>query len=371
MRAIDGSHLVLLGEATHGTHEFYVERMRITQRLILEKQYTALAIEGDWEDAARVNRYVRGQSQDRSAEEALSGFTDFPRWMWRNREFVSLIEWIRQHNASLPPNALPVGVYGLDLYDVEASRAAVQRHLKNVDAALAARVAKEKPKRQVELIRARAEHVSDVPTLDELFSAEQNARVVRNGEEVKRAESTGNVSPWNLRDRHMVETIDKLQRYLLRRQGHDDVIVWAHNSHVGDARATGRARAGEWNMGQLVRTHWAPHASFTVGFMTNSGTVVAAHDWGGAPHVQQLRTSMRGSHGAILHELGLPRFLLILGEVEARPVRAPRLQRAVGVIYRPEDEYASHYFQATLREQFDAVIHIDETRALEPLEPIR
>ena len=367
LQAIGDAHLVLLGEATHGTHEFYVERMRITQRLVREKRFTALALEAEWADASRVDRYVKGQGSDRSAAEALGDFKDFPRWMWRNAEFASLVEWIRQHNQSLPPNAIKVGVYGLDLYGLEESRAAVQRHLEAVDPAFAAQVKKMKVAKQVEAIQERRQKATDKRVLDELFYAEQNARVVRNAEEYYREQSRGQVSTWNLRDRHMVVTMDHLQRYLLQRNGHDHIVVWAHNSHVGDARATSRARFGEWNLGQLVREHWPRGVSFTVGFMTNTGTVMAADHWDGEPHIKQLRPSMRGSHGALFHDVGLPRFLVILGEIEERAVRTPRQQRAVGVIYMPHVEAEAHYYAATLREQFDAVIHIDETKALTAL----
>jgi erythromycin esterase-like protein len=367
LQAIGNAHLVLLGEATHGTHEFYVERMRITQRLVAEKRFTAVALEARWTDAARVDRYVKGQSTDRSAAEALGEFEEFPRWTWRNEEFAALVEWLRQYNAALPADAIEVGVYGLDLYGLEESRQAVQRHLQAVDRAFAAEVQKLRPVRQVERIRARAAQTTDKRTLDELFSAEQNARVVQNGEEYSRELGRGRVSTWNLRGGHMVVTMDALQRYLLRRNGHDHIVVWAHNSHVGDARAATRARSGEWSMGQLVREHWPRGASFTVGFMTNTGTVIAADEWGGEPRVHQLRPSVRGSHGAIFHEVGLPRFLLLLREINARVVRTPRQQRAVGVTYLPQHELQSHYFTATLREQFDAVIHIDQTKALTPL----
>jgi erythromycin esterase-like protein len=367
LHAIGGAHLVLLGEATHGTHEFYVERMRITQRLVREKQFTALALEAEWADAARVDRYVKGLSNDRSAAEALGEFEEFPRWMWRNAEFASLVEWLRQHNASLPPNTIKVGVYGLDLYGIEESREAMWRHLDAVDPKFTAEVRKLRGQKQVDAIAARAAKATDKRTFDELFYAEQNARVVVNGDEYYREGRLGRVSTWNLRDRHMVVTMDALQKYLLRRNGHDHIVVWAHNSHVGDARATGRAQYGEWNMGQLVREHWPRGASFTVGFTTNTGMVMAASEWDGAPRVQQLRPSLPGSHGAIFHAVGIPSFLVILEEVEARAFRTPRQQRAVGVVYRPQTEVASHYFTATLREQFDAVIHIDQTTALQPI----
>lgn len=337
IRAIGDAHLVLLGEATHGTREFYVERAKITRRLVTEKGFTGLALEADWADAARVDRYVRGGSEDRNAEEALRGFDRFPRWMWRNREFAELVEWIRSHNASLPAGAPKVGVYGLDLYGLEESREALKQ-------------------------------LANPATPDEQFQKEQHERVVRNAEEYYREDKRGVVSTWNLRDRHMVATMAALQRYLLQKNGRDHIVVWAHNSHVGDARATGRARFGEWNMGQLTREHWPAGSSFTLGFTTHTGTVMAASEWGGEPRVQQLRPSMRGSHGAIFHEAGIPSFFLILSEVEARVVRTPRQQRAVGVLYLPMREASAHYFTATLAEQFDAVIHIDETRAVEPLD---
>jgi erythromycin esterase-like protein len=336
LRAIGGAHLVLLGEATHGTHEFYVERARITQQLITEKKFTAVALEAEWADAERVDRYVRGQSDDRTAAEALRAFEDFPRWMWRNQEFADLVEWIRRHNDALSANEPKVGVYGLDLYGLEESRAALKR-------------------------------LANPRNDDEQFARDQHARVVKNAEEYYREEQRGVVSTWNLRDRHMVETMSVLQAFLMKRNGRDGMVVWAHNSHVGDARATSRARYNEWNIGQLVREHWPRGASFTVGFTTHTGTVMAASEWGGVPRVQQLRASMRGSHGALLHETGIERFYLLLSEIEEQAVRTPRQQRAVGVIYLPFQEATAHYFAATLAEQFDAVIHIDETKAVTPV----
>ncbi|HEX9986119.1 MAG TPA: erythromycin esterase family protein [Thermoanaerobaculia bacterium] len=388
-RAIGDAHLVLLGEATHGTHEFYVERARITRRLIEEKKFTALALEADWSDAARVDRYVRGVSEDRTAAEALRGFEKFPVWMWRNQEFAELVEAIRAYNDALPAGAMKAGVYGLDLYGVPESLDQVVQHLGNVDPAMAAEARRryacfepfrndedrlamtpcaDEAKAQYEAVHARFEQATDPRQLDELFFAEQNARVVMNGEEYYRESLRGRVSTWNLRDRHMVVTMDALQRYLLRRNGRDHIIVWAHNSHVGDARATSVSRHGEWNMGQLVRERWPRGSSFSLGFTTHTGTVMAAHEWGGSPALQQLNPSLPGSHGRILHDTGIPAFLLILGEVEGSGLtRNPRQQRAVGVIYLPRTEVDSHYFTATLHEQFDAVIHIDQTTAVSPL----
>jgi erythromycin esterase-like protein len=393
--------LVLLGEATHGTHEFYRERARLTQRLIVEKGFRGLALEADWADASRVDRYVRGDGTDRTAEEALGSFTEFPRWMWRNGEFLQLVQWLRNYNDSLPPGAVKVGVYGLDLYGLAESIDAVVQHLEAVNPAAAnearrryrcfapydndpdrygeaaaragVRACTREAKEELAAVRALLDKapVADKRLLDELFAAEQNARVVQNGEEFYRQQVLGQVSTWNLRDRHMVATMDAVQRYLLRRNGRDHIVVWAHNSHVGDARATAHKQWGEWNMGQLVREHWRRELSYTVGFSTDTGTVIAASVWGAEPQRKALNPSLRGSHGAILHEVGLPSFYILLKEVESALVKRPRSQRAVGVIYLPATERESHYFTATLREQFDAVVHIDRTTAVTPLDPVR
>lgn len=400
MAAIGGAHLVLLGEATHGTHEFYRERSRLTQRLITEKGLTSLGLEADWSDALRIDRYVRGISTDRSAEEALGGFDRFPRWMWRNREFADLVEWIRQHNAAVVDEKRKVRIFGLDLYGADESLAEVTRHLREVDPALAASTrrsydcfdryrgnfesygtAAARSRRRscesqavdvLESIRSRmtVSPPQDRRLLEALFFAEQNARVVRNAESYYREGAVGKVSTWNLRDHHMVQSIDAIQRFLLRLNRRDGMIVWAHNSHVGDARATDRAREGELNLGQLVREHWQRAASFTVGFTTHRGEVIAATNWGGKPQRKTLRTSIPRSHGALLHSLGMPAFYILLRDVDHEAVTKPLQQRAVGVIYRPETELASHYFAATLREQFDAVIHIDVTAGLSPLDPL-
>ena len=397
--AMGRAHLVLLGEATHGTHEFYRERSRLTQRLIRERQFTALALEADWADAARVDRYVRGTGNDPNAVAALGGFTRFPLWMWRNQEFAELVEAIRAYNDALPAGAIEVGVYGLDLYGLGDSINDVVENLGQVDPAAATeartrygcfgrylqtpelygedlarrrtssceRIARE----QFDAINTRYERAdaADKRTLDALFYALQNARVVRNAEEYYREQPLGRVSTWNLRDRHMVDTMRAVHDYLVRRNGHDNIVVWAHNSHVGDARATDSARYGEWNIGQLVREGWPRESSFTVGFATYEGTVMAAHDWGEPGEVRTLRPALPDSHAGVLHTFGLPAFYLILGEVQAEFVREPRRQRAVGVLYRPETEIASHYFTATLREQFDAVIYFDQTTAVTPIKP--
>ena len=374
----------LLGEASHGTHEFYRERAELTKRLIAEAGYTAVAAEADWPDAYRVDRYVRGESDDADAEEALGGFRRFPSWMWRNRDVVDFVEWLRDWNDARPEGSAKAGFYGLDLYSLHASVEAVLELLEGVDprAALRAReryscfdhfgpdpqvyayeaglggapsCEQQAVEQLVELLRRR-------PESEEFFDAAQNARVVTNAERYYRTSFRGGRTSWNLRDAHMVETLEALVAHLERTQGETKVAVWAHNSHLGDARATEMGRRGELNVGQLVRERHAG-AALLVGFTTYTGTVTAASDWGAPAQRRRVRPGLPDSWEFLFHEAGVPAFLLDPSQTE--PVR---LERAIGVIYRPETERWSHYFEAELAAQFDAVIHFDETHALEPLE---
>jgi erythromycin esterase-like protein len=401
LHRIGEARFVLLGEASHGTHEFYRERARITQRLIKEKGFTAVAVEADWPDAYRVNRYVRGAGDDVDAEEALSDFRRFPRWMWRNTEVVEFVEWLRAHNNSRPASAGKTGFYGLDLYSLHASMKAVIQYLERTDPE-AARRARERyacfdhfgPEPQVygfiaatdrskscrdqvvsqllELRRGATEYAGrdDRIAEDELFFAEQNARLVKNAEEYYRTIFFEDVSSWNLRDSHMVETLDALVADLNRQSGQAKVVIWAHNSHLGDARATDMGRRGKLNVGQLVRERYGQDAVL-VGFTTHHGTVTAASDWGGAAERKRVRPALPGSYEALFHSALAARFLLATprdGTAARDLFQDARLERALGVIYRPETERVSHYFQARLAEQFDAILHFDETRAVEPLE---
>jgi erythromycin esterase-like protein/predicted phosphoribosyltransferase len=401
MDRIGDARFVLLGEASHGTHEFYRERARITKRLIEEKSFTAVAVEADWPDAYRVNRYVRDASDDLDAKEALANFRRFPQWMWRNTDVVKFVEWLRTHNDALPSNATQAGFYGLDLYSLHASMKAVLQYLEKVDPE-AAKVARERyacfdhfgPDPQVygfiagtdvdksceeevigqlvELQRRAAEYArrdGGMAAEDELFYAEQNARLVKNAEAYYRSMFLGEVSSWNLRDRHMAETLDGLVAHLGRHGGRAKVVVWAHNSHLGDARATEMGQRGELNIGQLTREKYGAEAVL-IGFTTHHGTVTAASDWDRPAERKRVRPSLAGSYEALFHAARPARFLLTWGEGDAvtESLRDPRLERAIGVIYRPETERASHYFRAQLPDQFDAVLHFDETRAVEPLE---
>jgi erythromycin esterase-like protein len=397
--AVSRARIVLMGEATHGTHEFYRERALLTRRLIAEKSFDAVAVEADWPDAYRVNQFVRGSGGDEDAVDALADFRRFPAWMWRNADVLDFVGWLREHNETLPLERR-VGFYGLDLYSLHASMRAVIAFLEKVDpdAAVRARTRYACFDRFGDQMQAYAqtagmgiepscerEVVAQLTELrrhallyarrdgrlaaDELFVAEQNARVVLGAEAYYRTMMGGRVESWNLRDHHMTDTLVSLLRFLDRPGRPSRVVVWAHNSHVGDARATEMGDHGEVNVGQLARERFGTEV-VSLGFTTHAGTVTAASDWDGDAHRRHVRPSVAGSFERLFHDVGIPCFLL---ELQADPelasvLSAPRLERAIGVIYRPETERRSHYFRTRLADQFDHVIHIDHTRAVEPLE---
>jgi erythromycin esterase-like protein len=401
LEMIGDSPCVLIGEATHGTHEFYKARSELTKRLIVEKGFQAVALEADWPDAFRVDRYVRGANKDRDANAALGGFRRFPTWMWRNRVMLAFVAWLRQHNHGQFHDARKTGVYGLDLYSMHASIEAVLKYLDGVDpqAARQARnrygcfedfgedsqaygyaasinmseTCEEEVLAQLVDLQQRGTfyasldgHVAE----DEFFSAEQNARLVRNAEQYYRSMFRGRVSSWNLRDSHMMQTLRALVLHLQKRVRKPRIVVWAHNSHLGDARHTQMGDIGELNLGQLVREDFGHHAVL-IGLTTYKGTVTAASDWGEGEECKSVRPALRASYEDLFHDLKLPAFWLNVRDEERvhTELQERRLERAIGVIYRPETERASNYFHSALSNQFDAVIHFDETRALEPLDP--
>jgi len=396
---IGDARLVLLGEATHGTHEFYRERAIITRRLIQEKGFAAVAVEADWPDAYRVNRYVRGTGGDDEAVDALEGFKRFPTWMWRNADVLDFVGWLRARNDTRRPESR-VGFYGLDLYSLGASIQAVLDYLAKVDPDAEARARRRYAcfdrfdgemqtyahatgsglspscervvvEQLMELHRARAAYASRDGRVapDDFFFAEQNARLVRDAEEYYRTMLRGRAESWNLRDRHMAATLEDLLAFLERTVPGARVVVWAHNSHIGDARATSMGQQGELNLGQLVRERFGSEAVL-VGFTTSTGTVTAASDWDGPPQRKELRPPLPGSFERLFHEVGAPRILLPLRTEPAlaRVLDSPRLERAIGVLYLPATERSSHYFHARLSSQFDYLLHFDQTRAVEPLE---
>jgi erythromycin esterase-like protein len=394
---IGDSRMVLLGEASHGTHEFYQARAQITKRLIEEKGVCAVAVEADWPDAYRVNRYVQGRGAGLTSVDALEDFKCFPTWMWRNADVLDFVGWLRDYNEGRPAGQR-AGFYGLDLYSLYSSSDAVIRYLDEVDPEAAGRARYrygcfehfgEDPQaygyaasfdiaedceaevitQLVELRRSAEQymHRDGCVAEDEFFFAEQNARVVKNAEEYYRSMFQGRVSSWNLRDRHMAETLDALLVHLERQGRPARVVVWEHNSHLGDARATEMGEHGELNVGQLVRERYGS-AAVLVGFTTYSGSVTAASDWGGPAERKTVRPALPNSYELLFHEVALPAFFLPLRGAPQTTGRLParRLERAIGVIYRPETELASHYFQASLPEQFDEYIWFDETTAVRP-----
>jgi erythromycin esterase-like protein len=393
---IGDSRLVLIGEATHGTDEFYAVRAELTKALIRSKQFNLVSAEADWPDAYRVTRWVRHMSEETDAAAALGDFVRFPRWMWRNTVVVDWVEWLRSYNARRMPSDR-IGFYGLDLYSLHTSIEAVLKYLQKVDpqAALRARhrytcfedfgsdpqsygyaanlglsrsCEEDVVAQLVELRNTAAEYArrDGYAAEDEYFFAEQNARLVRNAEMYYRAMFAGQVESWNLRDTHMMETLDALMTWTTRRSGYSRAIVWAHNSHLGDARATQMGTWGELNLGQLARERHGDRV-FIVGFTTHAGTVTAAREWDQPAERRRVMPSMAGSYERLFHDTDLERFVLPTSAARDALAEA-RLERAIGVIYKPDTERASHYFRARIADQFDAVIHIDTTSALTPLE---
>ncbi len=404
--AIGDAEVVLLGEATHGTHEFYRERSRITKRLIKDKGFTAIAVEADWPDAYRVNRYIRAtHTQDTLAWDALGDFHRFPTWMWRNADMLNFVGWLREYNDELDENPRQqhpkVGFYGLDLYSLYTSMDAVIKYLDRVDPAAAERARYRYScfdqfgedaqsygyaasfnlsrscedavvQQLLELQHNANEYIQRdgrIPE-DALFYAQQNARVAMNAEEYYRSMFLGRVESWNIRDMHMAQTLNELKEYIGGKQRQPaKIVVWAHNSHLGDARATEMGTIGELNIGQLVRQQYAGK-TFSVGFTTHHGFVTAASSWDAPAERKHVRPALPGSYEDLFHSTGVPNFLLLLREQGklADMLNTPRLERAIGVIYQPESERVSHYFAARMADQFDAVIHFDKTHAVEPLE---
>ncbi|MBM1174731.1 protein-L-isoaspartate(D-aspartate) O-methyltransferase [Microvirga arabica] len=386
--------VVLLGEASHGTSEFYRARAAITRHLIREHGFTIVAAEADWPDAAVVDRYVRLRPGPDRAEPP---FQRFPTWMWRNTDIADLIGWMREHNETIPDLSVRAGFYGLDIYNMSGSIAAVLEYLDRTDPEAAA-VARERygcltPWQKNPATYGRAVLRASYATCEQavidqcrellqrrldyadqdgesFLDAAQNARLIASAERYYRIMYYGGAESWNLRDTHMFETLE----HLLEAKGPQaKAIVWAHNSHIGDARHTDMGVVREQlNIGQLCRERFGDEAAL-IGFGTHTGTVAAASDWGGDMEVKRVRPSHRDSYERLCHDAGVSRFLLDLRpgehEVLRRRLLEPRLERFIGVIYRPETELLSHYSDASLPQQFNAYVWFDETSAVTPLGP--
>ena len=379
-----GRRIVMLGECSHGTHEFYAARAAITRRLVEHHGFTIVAVEADWPDASAYHRFILGQDQPEGAQPP---FRRFPTWMWRNTVMPPFLRALRTINTGMPEGR-KAGFYGLDIYNMSGSIEAILAYLDENDPQAAA-VARERygclhPWQsdpavygRVALREGFAECEEAVvrqcrDLLDEAldsdsFSAAMNARLVASAERYYRVMYYGGAESWNLRDRHMTDTLE----HLLEQGGPDSkAVVWAHNSHIGDARATDMgAVRGEHNLGQLARERWGDDVAL-VGFGTHSGTVSAASDWDGEREVMSIVPSRRDSYERLCHDSGVERFLLDLAADPALSQRLaePLLERFIGVIYRPETERWSHYSEAVLPRQFDAYCWFDDTSAIEPLE---
>ncbi len=397
---INDAPIVLLGAQTHGTHEFYRVRAEITQRLIEERGFNLVAVEADWPDAYRVNRYIRGIGSDPDATSALSGFETFPSWLWRNADVLDFVGWLKTFNDEIANDTLKVGFYGIDLYSLRRSIRGVVTFLEQADPAAAEEARRcydcfnHSPHqrgrygfmaglglrkscedaamhesillshRHTELMRNDGPHIEQ-----DLFSAEQNALLVQDAERFYRTMFQDRTSAWNQRDAHMARVVQLLLEHFRKQHPLSKIVVWAHNSHIGDERAKEHDEAGRINMGQLIRERYGQDA-LLIGLTTYHGTVTAAPDWWNSPAEQMpLPPPIPGSHEDLLHRCGQPEFLLDLRKHPLERLAEPRLQRSVGVVYRPSSEEQDCYSKFNLLNQFDAIIHLDYTRAVEPLEP--
>jgi len=394
-----GVEHVLIGESTHGTHEFYSIRAEVTKRLILEGGFNAIAIEGDWPDSYRINQYVKGDGSIKNAIDSLSGFKRFPTWMWRNEVVIKFIEWLHQYNSTLSP-INRVGFYGLDLYSLNASTEIIIKYLEKKDIKAAQRAKQryacfdpfkeelqsygyaamfgitkscedEVIEQLMELSRDSYLYMKKNRFAeDEFFYIEQNTRLVKNAEKYYRSMFDSKSSSWNIRDLHMAETLDQLVLYLNKKlRNPAKIVTWTHNSHVGDARATEVRIQGQLNIGQLVREKYGNKA-LLIGFLTNSGAVTASSRWDGIAERKYVRPSFLYSYEHFFHDLNPSNFLINFKAHDKIKILIPSelLERAIGVIYLPETERDSHYFHANLSNQFDIVIYIDKTSAVRPLE---
>lgn len=391
LNRIGEANVVLIGEASHGTSEFYRMRAEITKQLITQKAFTIVAAEADWPDAAQVDNYVRHHDVPSSE---WTSFARFPTWMWRNVETREFVDWLHERNAEIPIDRR-TGFFGLDLYSLYTSVQEVTKYLDDVDPALA-RLARlrygclspwesdpaayghaaltghyrqcedDVTAMLVDLLRKRQQYAPFDG--ERIFNAEQNAALIASAEQYYRTMYYGSRASWNLRDSHMFST---LKRVMKHRGTGAKAVVWAHNSHIGNAAATEMSARGELNIGQLCREEFGKN-SYHIGFGTNDGAVAAASDWGGPMEIKQVRPAHAQSFERLFHLSEVPALLLPLRPGHHDDLRTslsiPRLERAIGVIYRPESELASHYFEAVLPEQFDEYVWIDRTSAVTPID---
>jgi erythromycin esterase-like protein len=399
---IGDARIVLMGEASHGTMEFYRARAALSEYLIKEKGFQAIAIEGDWTSACAVHHYCQGSGNRDHAKIALESCKSFPAWMWRNTIMLQFIQRLRRYNDQFASKADKIAFYGLDLYCLnEAAKAVInylkQNHPEAAPKAILRYACFEHTQNNPQLYSYLLEkHTTDscirevttqlletqclafqklsanadIHKREKQFYATQNARIVKNAEHYYRSLFEPHYVTWNIRDQHMVDTLENIISHLEGNTGNPaKVIVWAHNSHIGDARATEMSERQEINLGQLVRERF-DMSSFLLGFSTGEGTVTAASEWDGEASYKEVTAPLQGSYEWLFQQLTEQNFLLNLREENqlTHLLKIPQLQRAIGVIYRPETERTSHYYFSRLSYQFDAIVHFNKTRALVPLD---
>lgn len=394
--AVSDAAYVLLGEASHGTAEFYRVRARLTARLVRDHGFDFVAVEGDWPDCYEVNRYVKGFSDVESARAVLDAYDRWPTWMWANWEVVEFAEWLRAEN-DVRPAGERVGFYGMDVYSLFDSMRAVVDYLEGLDPAEADRAREayacfdpyaEDPQAYAQSLRLVPERCADevveiladlrrsapryeAANRDAYFDAEQNALVAKNAETYYRTMIRGSVESWNVRDRHMVSTLERLREHYEATPEDSDpkAVVWAHNTHVGDARATDMARRGEVNVGQLLRETVGANDVAIVGFGTHRGTVVASDRWGAQMERLPVPRAESGSYEDVFHRAGVGDVLVRFDETHRGaddPLADPRGHRAIGVVYHPERE-RGNYVPTVLPDRYDAFVYLEETEAVHPL----
>lgn len=390
----DDVDVVMIGEASHGTHEFYHHRAEISKLLILEKGFNIIGLEADFPDTERVNQYVINSKLNKSknAAQSLGEYGRFPKWMWRNTVMVNFVEWLRLQNTS---SAEKCEIFGMDVYSLESSRDAVLAFLDKYDPELPGlleiaedaylRTSKRKanPARADRVIKALERYLEKFPHFDELFTAVQNAKCVKGAAEYYTAENS-----WNHRDTFMFQTVKRVMDRRTKVKGERaKTIIWAHNSHVGDSRHTHKQNRGEITVGYLIREHWGLNKTVNIGFTTNNGFVTASDEWDSPCTYKKVNNGMNGSIEELLHKavhltpgqfMNGELMVMFRSTASIKNLANPSvtedlgkhfyLERAIGVIYRPQTERWSHYFECRIAKQFDIVIHIDKTSALHPLD---
>jgi erythromycin esterase-like protein len=382
--------IVMLGESSHGTHEFYTWRAKISQRLIKEKKFNFIAVEGDWPDCYRINRYIKNYLRGTAIKNILYEFKRWPTWMWANWEIAALAEWLTSYNAHREVKN-KVGFFGLDVYSLWESLEAIKTYLSKTDPLtlktaekaircfepfrdedgynyatalrIVPKICEEEVSNMLAEIRERSPHYDH--DVEAAFNTEQNAVIAVNAEQYYRAMLEGGASSWNARDGHMQETLDRLMKF----HGHDaKAIIWAHNTHIGDAHFTDMVKAGMYNLGQLTRKKYGEANVFLVGFGTHKGSVMAGDAWGAPMREMILPPATAGSWEHILHESsGKTQWLLSSDLVNAEPGSVPLKHRAVGVVYNPNTEKFGNYVPSIIARRYDGFLFIDQTKALHAL----